>query len=198
MILIEQAQVPDTALPVAEFREHLQLGSGFADDGLQDSVLIGYLRAAIATVEGKTSKALISRDFLLVNSAWRALGSQVLPVAPVSALLSLTIIDLNENATVIDAGAYRLRRDAHAPALVSVGLSLPTIPVGGSGDILFTAGFGVWTDVPGDLRQAVLMLAAHYYAHRSAVEGRASALPMGVVGICRRHTPIRLVGARRL
>ena len=81
---------------------------------------------------------------------------------------------------------------------MSVGLSLPTIPVGGSADILFTAGFGTWAEVPGDLQQAVLMLAAHYYANRSAVETRAAALPLGVVGICRRYTPIRLVGARRL
>ncbi len=198
MILIEQTEVPDTALPVAEFREHLQLGSGFADDGLQDSVLIAELRAAIATVEGKTGKALISRDFMQVNSAWRALGTQVFPVAPVSAIQSLTIVDATDTATEIDAGAYRLRQDAHAPALVSVGLSLPIIPVGGSGDILFTAGYGDWTDVPPDLRQAVLMLAAHYYANRSAVDARATALPMGVMAICRRHTPIRLVGARRL
>lgn len=198
MILIEQTQVPDAALPVADFREHLQLGTGFADDGLQDSVLVAQLRAAIATVEGRTGKALIARDFLQVNSAWRSLGSQVFPVAPVTAIQSLTIVDLNDNATVVDGRAYRLRRDAHAPALVSMGLSLPTIPVGGSADILFTAGFGAWPDVPGDLRQAVLMLAAHYYEHRSAVEGRATALPLGVVTICRRYTPIRLVGARRL
>ncbi len=198
MILIEQTQVPDAALPVAEFREHLQLGSGFADDGLQDPVLVPQLRAAIGTVEGKTGKALIARDFLLVNSAWRSLGMQVFPVAPVTAIQSLTIVDLNDVSTVVPGEKYRLRQDVHAPALVSVGLSLPTIPVGGSADIAFTAGYGDWADVPADLRQAVLMLAAHYYENRSAVTLRAANLPQSVVGICRRHAPIRLVGARRI
>lgn len=198
MILIEQTQVPDAALPVAEFREHLQLGSGFSDDGLQDAVLVSQLRAALATVEGRTSKALIAREFLLVNSAWRSLSQQVFPVAPVSSIASLTIVDLQGGDTVIDAGAYRLSRDAQAPALVSVGLSLPTIPVGGSADVVFTAGYGDWADVPADLRQAVLLLATHYYENRSASVSRAANLPLGVVSLCRRYTPIRLVGARRI
>lgn len=198
MILVEQTQVPEADLPVAEFRDHLQLGSGFADDGLQDAVLVSQLRAAIATIEGRTSKALIARDFLLVNSAWRSLRQQVLPVAPVTALQSLTVVDLQGGDTVMDADTYRLARDTHAPALVSVGLSLPTIPVGGSADILFTAGFGDWADVPADLRQAVFLLATHYYENRSASVTRAASLPLGVVSICRRYTPIRLVGARRL
>ena len=198
MILIEQTQVPDTDLPVAEFREHLQLGSGFADDGAQDSVLVSQLRAAIATIEGRTSKALISREFLLVNSAWRSLSQQVFPVAPVTAIASLTIADLQGEDTVIEAGTYRLQKDANAPALVSLGFSLPTIPVGGSADIVFTAGFGPWAEVPADLRQAVFLLAGHYYENRSQGVARSANLPLGVVSICRRYTPIRLVGARRI
>ncbi|MEM7753062.1 MAG: head-tail connector protein [Pseudomonadota bacterium] len=198
MILIEQTQVPDAALPVAEFREHLQLGSGFADDGLQDPVLVSQLRAAIAAIEARTSKALIARDFLLVNAAWRSLGRQVFPVAPVSQIASLTIVDLQGGDTVIDANAYRLARDTHVPALVSIGLSLPTIPVGGSADIGFTAGYGAWAEVPADLRQAVFLLAAHYYDNRSQSVSRAANLPLGVVSICRQHTPVRLVGARRI
>lgn len=198
MILIEQTHVPDTALPVAEFREHLQLGSGFAEAGLQDAVLVSQLRAAIAMIEGRTSKALIAREFLLVNSAWRSLGQQVFPVAPVTEISSLTIVDLQGGSTVIDAGAYRLNQDTHAPALVALGFSLPTIPVGGSADVVFNAGYGTWSDVPADLQQAVFLLATHYYENRSETVTRAARLPHGVVGICRRYTPIRLVGARRI
>lgn len=198
MILIEQSAVPDGALPVAEFREHLQLGTGFADDGLQDAVLISQLRAALAAIEGKTGKALIARDFLLVNSAWRNLGQQVFPVAPVTSIVSFAIVDLSGASEIIDESTYYLRPDTHTPALASRGLSLPTIPVGGSGDVVFTAGFGDWDDVPADLRQAVMLLATHFYENRSAVGGRSEAMPQSVASICRRHTPIRLVGARRL
>jgi uncharacterized phiE125 gp8 family phage protein len=197
MILIEQTQVPDTDLPVAEFRDHLQLGSGFADDGLQDAVLVGQVRAALATVEGRTGKTLIQRSFKLVVTAWRDLGRQVLPSAPVSSVDALTIVDLNEATEVIPATAYRLRPDAHAPVVQSVGLSLPTIPVGGTAEIEFTAGYGTWAQVPEDLKQAVLLLATHFYENRSAIGARQQALPLSVASLCRRHTPIRLVGVRR-
>lgn len=198
MILIEQIQVPDGDLPIAEFREHLQLGSGFADDGFQDAVLVQHMRAALAAIEGRVSKVLISRDFLLLVSAWRMQGEQALPTAPVSAVQSLSITDFNATAHVVDPKAYWLKKDKHHPVVVSTGLSLPTIPVGGTADFVFTAGFGAWNDVPPDLRQAVLLLATHYYETRSAVGARAMSLPLSVTEICRRHAPIRLVGARRV
>ncbi len=69
MMLIELGQVPDTALPVSAFRDHLQLGSGFSDDGAQDAVLIAEVRAAIASVEKETGKALLERRFQ--STSWR-------------------------------------------------------------------------------------------------------------------------------
>lgn len=197
MILIEQTQLPDTALPVAEFRDHLQLGSGFADDGLQDAVLYPQLRAALASIESKTGKALLTRSFKLVVTAWRDLGSQVLPMAPVSSITSLSITDMNDGSEAVAPSAFQLRPDTHAPVLHSLGISLPTIPVGGTAEIEFEAGFGTWGQVPGDLKQAVMMLAAHYYENRTPTAQRVADLPLSVAAICRRHTPVRLVGVRR-
>lgn len=197
MILIELTQVPDTALPVAAFRDHLQLGSGFADDGFQDAVLVPQLRAAIAAVEGRTGKTLIERQFKLVVTAWRHLERQVLPTAPVSSVDALTIVDLNELAETIPPAAFRLRPDTHTPEMQGLSLSLPIIPVGGTAEIEFTAGYGDWVAVPDDLKQAVLLLATHYYENRSASGTRHSPLPMAVAFICRRHAPMRLIGARR-
>lgn len=197
MILIEQTQVTDAALPVAEFRDHLQLGSGFADDGLQDAVLLPQLRSAISTIEGKTGKALLARDFKLVVTAWRHLDRQVLPLAPVSAVTSFGITDLSDDTEIVSPSAYRLRPDGHAPVLHSVGFALPTIPVGGTAEIEFGAGYGAWASVSDDLKQAVLMLAAHYYENRAPVGQRATELPLSIAAICRRHTPMRLVGVRR-
>ena len=39
MMLIEEATLPDTTLPVDQFKAHLRQGSGFAEDGLQDAVI---------------------------------------------------------------------------------------------------------------------------------------------------------------
>ena len=197
MMLIEQTQVPDAGLPVAEFRDHLQLGSGFADDGLQDAVLVAQLRAAMAAVEGETGKVLLAKTYQYVVTAWREPNKQVLPVAPVAAVQSLAITDLNEVASEIDASAYRVRGDNHNPCVISTGWALPTIPVGGTAEIIFEAGYADWASVPADLRQSVLMLAAHFYENRSATVDRAVALPLAVATLLKRHKPVRLFGGGR-
>jgi uncharacterized phiE125 gp8 family phage protein len=194
MILTEQAAVPLAALPVAEFRDHLRLGTGFADDGLQDAVLEAALRAALAAIEGRTGKALYARSFLWALDAWRDLSRQGLPLAPVSAIQSLTIVDRFGVETLTDAEAYVLVQDTHRPALVSTGFLLPQIPVAGRAEILFDAGFGsAWADIPADLRQAVLMLAADYYERRLEPGGEAG-WPAAVTGLLAKWRNIRLFG----
>ena len=48
MELTEQTGVPSAALPLQEFKDHLRLGTGFADDTVQDALAEAYLRAAMA------------------------------------------------------------------------------------------------------------------------------------------------------
>jgi uncharacterized phiE125 gp8 family phage protein len=195
MMLVEQTTVPGTALPVAEFKDHLRLGTGFADDGVQDELLEAYLRAAIAAVEGRTGKAVLSRTFAWTLTAWRDLARQVLPVAPVSAIASLSIVDRLGAQEVIDRARYALEPDTHRPALVAAGLTLPVIPVGGSAVIEFDAGFGAdWSAVPADLGQAVLILAAHLYETRGSGSGVDAELPMAVQMLLGRWRNVRLFG----
>lgn len=56
MMLVEETTVPLSALPVATFKDHMRMGSGFSDDGVQDGVLEGFLRAAVAAIEARTGK----------------------------------------------------------------------------------------------------------------------------------------------
>ena len=67
------------ALPVEEMKDHLRLGSGFADDALQDGLIESYLRAAMAAIEGRIGKMLFQRRFLWVLDCWRE-AEQALPV----------------------------------------------------------------------------------------------------------------------
>lgn len=196
MILIEQTQVPDAALPVAEFRDHLQLGSGFADDGFQDAVLVPHLRAALAAIEAHTGKALYTRNFRRVVHAWRDVRRDVLPLAPVTAIQSFSVFDLSGNEEVIDPDKYRLIEDAHRPALKWLGWALPTIPIGGMAVIVFDAGYSLdWAGLPADLKQCVLVSAAHLYETRSGES--EVALPGPVVSLLRPYKELRLFGGRR-
>ena len=80
MMLVEQTSTPAAALPVADFRNHLRLGTGFADEGAEDSLLESFLRAAIAAVEAWTGKALLQRDFSLTVAGWRDHAPRVFPL----------------------------------------------------------------------------------------------------------------------
>lgn len=189
MNLIETSAVLDGDLPVAEFRAHLRLGTGFADDTSGDALLLRYLRAAIAAIEARTGKALMSRGFRLTLDRWRWADAQALPVAPVTAVSAVTLIDAAGDETVVDPARWRLVVDRHRPQILATGAVLPQVPTNGAVTVDFTAGFGaVWDAVPDDLREAVLLLAAQYY------EGRTGGAPMPgtVAALTARWMPVRV------
>ena len=196
MMLTEQTSVPVEALPVQVMKDHLRLGTGFADDGMQDGLIVGHLRAAIAAIEGRTGKALLARRFLLRLGRWRdAAGGQALPMAPVSSLVSVTLLHPLSGALVIAPDRYRLEQDMARPRLAGAGGLLPTIPEGGWVEIVFDAGFGVaWGAVPADLAHAAVLLAAEFYEHRHDGGHGGPALPKAVQALIERWRTVRVLG----
>ena len=192
MMLIEQTEVPEAALPVGALKEHLRLGTGFSVDQLQDSVLIGFLRAAMAAIEGRISKILITRDFELTLRAWEDPVIQQLPVAPIQFINQVLLVETDGTTTPQADTTWRFEPDSVRPRLVGRS-SLPALPSGGHVQIRFVAGYGAaFTDIPADLRQAVLMLAAHYYEYRDATSLADGCMPFGVTSLISRYRPIRL------
>ena len=192
MMLIEETAIADEALPVDQFKAHLRLGTGFTEDSLQDEVLKGFLRAAIAAIEARTGKVLITRAFSWDLNGWRDAAGEVLPVAPVTAISAVTVTDATGTDTVVDSGRYRLAQDSQRPRLRPAGASLPTIPTGGSVKIAFTAGMAAdWGALPADLGQAVLLLAAHYYEYRDETALGAGCMPFGVTSLIQRYRIVR-------
>ena len=195
MRLVEETTVPAADLPIGPFRDHLRLGTGFADDAAQDTLLENLLRAAIAAIETRVGKAIYRRIFLWQVTAWRGLRAEELPLAPVSHLLDLTVIEADGTATPVEATRYLLERDPHRPALAARGFALPGIPVGGAAEVRFEAGYAPdWAGVPNDLKQAVFTLAAEYHEHRhgAGVEG----IPPRVEQLLQPYRAIRLFGRR--
>lgn len=195
MMLIEETTVPDGVLPVEEFKAHLRLGSGFGTESLQDAVLVSFLRAAVTAVEARTGKVLFERSFVSAHTCWRAADAQPLPVAPVTTVTSVMLVDRAGMRNEVDAATYWLERDMHAPRLRSVGAALPVIPQAGSAEIAFVAGYGpAWEDIPADLRQAVLLLAAHFYEFRDETGLSEGCMPFGVASLIERYKVVRLYG----
>jgi len=194
MILNELSAVPSEDLPIVEFSEHLHLGSGFADDGSQNSVLEAYLRAAIAAVEARTGKALYLRRFSWMVYGWILEDAQGIPVSPVKSIESLRVISSSGMENVIEAIEYGLFKDKHFPTMRSQVGRLPHIPDGGRAEIIVEAGFGpAWSDIPADLRQSILMLAANFYENRHGNSGGDN-LPAGVLALLEPYRKMRLSG----
>lgn len=197
MMLTEMTTVPGAALPVQAFKDHLRLGTGFSDDGMQDGLIEAYLRAAIAAIEGRIGKVLIARRFKLVLEDWRSAGEQPLPVAPVTGVVSVTVVDAAEVPLVVGAGRYRLVTDMQRPKLTAVGVLLPVVPMDGRAEVVFDAGFGAtWAAVPVDLAQAVLLLAAEYYELRQAGDSGQAGLPFAVQALIERWRTVRILGGK--
>lgn len=194
MFLVEQTTVPSASIPVAVLKDHLLLGTGFSDDAAQDTILEHYLRAAIAAIEARTGKVLLSKQYLWTLTAWRDRICQSLPVAPVASIDDVRVFDRMSNSTIVDPAEYLLVRDDHRPALKATTSNLPQIPNLGSLEITFTAGYGdTWDEVPPSLQQAVLLLAAHYHNDRRAT-GNAAEIPFGITALIQRFRNIRILG----
>ncbi|MEY4983257.1 MAG: hypothetical protein RIR62_1523 [Pseudomonadota bacterium] len=194
-MLVEQGAVPLAALPVEAFRAHLRMGTGFAEDGVQDGLLESHLRAAMAAIEGRIGKVLLARRFLWELAGWRGAGAQALPVAPVLTVVEVALVDAAGQRTVLPAALWRLRRDAHRPCLEPVGLSLPPVPLGGRAEVVLDAGFSAsWGGVPPDLAQAVLLLAAEFYETRHDGGDVTGGLPAMVQALVARWRTVRVLG----
>jgi uncharacterized phiE125 gp8 family phage protein len=195
MMLIEETSVADDVLPIVAFKAHLRLGSAFGQDSLQDEVLGSFLRAAMAAIEARTGKVLITRRFGWTLSFWRDASAQILPVAPVVGIVRVAQVGRDGVETDVDRQAYWLERDMQRPRLRASGACLPGIPHAGSVLIEFDAGYGAtWDVLPADLRQAVLLLAAHYYEYRDETALSDGCMPFGVSSLLERYKTFRLRG----
>ncbi len=199
-MLTEDTVLPGAALPLEAFKAHLHLGTGFAEAGLQDDLLAGFLRAALAAIEARIGKVLLERAFTLELARWAGAAGHVLPLAPVTAITELALRDAADVQTVISPARWRLEKDMQRPVLQAAGGVLPAIPHGGSAVIRFRAGMAAtWAELPADLAQAVMMLAAHFYEYRQDTGLGRGCMPFGVTSLIERYRGLRLsltLGAR--
>ena len=197
MMLVELGSVPDASLPVTEFSDHMHLGSGFSDDGSQDTLLAAYLRSAISAIEIRIGKAIFQRLFSWTLTRWSDCARIGLPIAPVQSVTALKVVAPDGTEIAIDPARYTLAADTQRPTIVSTSATLPAIPGNGHAEIEFEAGYGpAWEDTPAALRHAILLLARHYYECRGGHAERSD-LPLGVTALIEGFRPLRIGGGSK-
>lgn len=191
MIELRETAPPVSPVSRDDLERHLRLAQGFSVATGEADLLDRHLLAATRQIEARTGRALSVRGFTLEVEAWERDGCLHLPVGPATAVSSLTIslggatlTTLAEADLVLGPGATRQRLSRTG------GGALPAIPPGGRASLAFTAGYA---DVPDDLAQAVLILAARLHDTRDGARDRSpGALPSDVTALLAPYQPVRL------
>jgi len=156
---------PPALEPVSltDAKAHLRLDT--SDD---DALVTAEIVAARVHVEAMTRRVLIEQGWRIYFDGWPKRRVVKIPVAPLISLDSVTVYDEAGDPVVVDPGNYEVdtvavpgRLFLASPVPVLVGRAVNGI------EIDVTAGYGPSSvDVPAPLRQAIMMLVAHWYEHR--------------------------------
>jgi uncharacterized phiE125 gp8 family phage protein len=161
---------------LADAKAHLRI-DGTAEDTLIASLIV----TSRLHVEAAAGLALITQSWSWYIDAWPSGHAVKLPLRPVESIAAVRLYDEAAAATTLDPATYFLDGAASPPRLVRHG-ALPWPKPGriANGiEVAFSAGYGnAAADVPAPIRQAILLLVAHWYEHRSPLEQGAQPEPL--------------------
>ena len=167
MSLVVVTPAAASPLGLQTFKDHLHI-----TDNTEDTMLALYLAAAVRWVEAYIKRPLITRTMKQKLATFPVAGTIELPLAPVTALTFVKYYDAAGTlVTFSDTNYWTVLGDEDRPGLVVLkGASMwPTLqedrPL--AVEITFVCGYGAAsTDVPAEIRNAILILAAHLYEAR--------------------------------
>ena len=167
---------------VAEAKAHLRV-----DTSNEDTLIASLILTSRLHVEAALGLALITQSWRLLLDRWPAEKDFELPMRPLQSIDAVRVYRADGAATVINADDYIADTASVPPRLVRTGVIWRQPGRSANGiEIDFTAGFGdAAEDVPAPVRQAVLLLIAHWYERREPIEvGSADArIPAAVSGL---------------
>ncbi len=165
---------PPAARPVslAEAKAHLKV-----DASEEDGLVAEMIAAATRRVEFECDLALITQRWRLLRDCWPRSGVVGIPIHPVRTVEAVKILT-EDGLMIVDPALWEAdlaSRPARLRALSGFPEPARRMNVV---QVDLTCGFGdVPADVPADLRQAVLLIVAHWFENR---EGNAEQARAGI------------------
>jgi uncharacterized phiE125 gp8 family phage protein len=153
---------------LAEAKTHLRV-DGDAEDTLISSLII----TSRLHIEAALGLAFITQSWSYFLDAWPATRDVRLPLRPVQSISAVRLYAADESLQTIPADTYVLDGAGTPARLVrNAGTAWPNPGKPANGiEIAFVAGYGnSAASVPAPIRQAILLLVAHWYEHREPVE----------------------------
>jgi uncharacterized phiE125 gp8 family phage protein len=148
---------------LATLKHHLRI-----DDTSEDASLSSLITTSRLQIEAALSLALITQTWSWRFDRWPHQCGIELPLSPVQSISHVVLHDRSGLATDLPASGYMLDgQTIPARLIVTNGRwTQPTAPALGV-EMRFVAGYGsAAADVPAPIRQAILLLAAHWYGQR--------------------------------
>ena len=177
---------------LVEAKLHLRV-----DHSDEDVLIASLITAARIHLETYLGLAFVTQQWSLVLDQWSQGRHLLLPLSPVQAINSLTLYDEADAGSLVASSDYALDALSQPARLIwRSGVVRPAPGRQYNGiEISFAAGFGALTsDVPQPLRQAILLLTAHWYERREPV-GLASEvreIPQMVLMLTNSYRRVRL------
>lgn len=172
-----------------EAKAHLRVVSSDEDD-----LIARLISTARQHVETQAGLVLITQQLRHTRDRWPPGGGVPLPVHPVQSVEAVRVYGADEAFAQLDPAHTHLAKAGRPARLVlRAGRQWPRPGRSHGGiEIDLTAGFGPAPhDVPGPLRQAVLLLLAHWFEHREPAGAEPEPLPHMVSALL---APYRWVG----
>jgi len=173
---------PPEKEPVSVDEVKAQLRVDYADE---DGLIEAYVRAARETFERLLWRAFVTQTLALTLDVWPDGGALRLPRPPLQAVNSVTYTDAAGAVHTLDAATYVVDTTSTPGRVVlRAGQAWPSAALAPAAGVRveYVAGYGEPKDVPEAARQAIRLLAAHWFEHREAVSEAKSLedIPMGV------------------
>jgi uncharacterized phiE125 gp8 family phage protein len=161
---------------LAEAKAHLRVDSD-AEDTLISSLII----TSRLHIEAALGLAFITQGWSYFIDAWPPTGEIRLPLRPVQSIAAVRLYAADESIETVPADTYVLDGSGTPARLVrnaATSWPKPSRPANGI-EIAFVGGYGdTASDVPAPIRQAILLLIAHWYEHREPVVVGAPGVPV--------------------
>ncbi|MFN3867621.1 MAG: head-tail connector protein [Hyphomicrobiaceae bacterium] len=152
---------------IEEVKAHLRVDASDEDALLASLVLTSRLH-----IEAALGIALVNQSWRMVLDVWPKSGIVAMPIGPVMSIEEVRVLGAHGDVSTVASETYHLDVAGRPQRLVPHAGTWPDPGRRTAGiEIDLVAGYGAAAqDVPAPIRQALLLLIAHWYEHRDPFE----------------------------
>ena len=180
---VSPLQLARTTDPTEEPVSVVQLRGHLREDSTdQDDQITSYIQAAREELEERTRRGFVTQSWTLKLPCFS--DSIILPRAPLQSVTSITYIDEDGASQTLASDQYTVLASTLPGRIIpAYDVTYPTHRAQTDAiTIEYVVGYGAASSVPERIKQAIRLLAAHWYENREAViTGTTAALvPLAV------------------